>query len=277
MKGAHKEGWFGLLQGVVSAKSESYVLHQVLFFSDEMKELLREELVSICCGASALGSGRSIYSYESVVGELVKRIESKNTDGRKGIIGELLVHLITKKEMPDKHAASLLFNLEESGYKKGFDLTLCDSDFDAVWFTETKAGEVSPASTPASAMKRLLGRAKRDLVKRLDGDNGFTLWNNAISHAERALSAEGDGKQAIVDILDELYAKSRQGLFDHTGASVILAAVVFDNRTSELIESDVRKSYEDHSLKDGFAKLMILVIQKATYTAVMDFLYQEAK
>ena len=126
-------------------------------------------------------------------------------------------------------------------------------------------------------MKELLGRAKRDLVKRLDKDNGFTLWHNAISHAERALNAEEDGKQAIVAILDELYAKSKRGLFDHTGASVILAAVVFDKRTSELIESDVRESYDNHSLKDGFAKLMILVIQKATYTAVMDFLRREAK
>ena len=266
-----------LLQGVETIKGDGYTLHQVFDFSDEMKSALRKELVGICRGVSALCSRRKTDSYKAVVGELVTRILKKDENGRKGVIGELLVHLMVKVEMPDKRAASALFNLEDRSFKKGFDLTLCDSVSNALWFTEVKSGEAPPNSSLASIMDDLLMRAKRDLIHRLDNDDAYSLWINAIQHAERALSNNPDKKQAVVEILDDLYDKSSSGLYDHTEASAILAAIVFDKRTGELAEEDVQRSYERHKRNDGFGELIILVIQKATYSAVVDFLCQEAQ
>lgn len=155
-----------LLRGVETIKGDGYTLHQVLDFSDEMKSALRKELVSICRGVSALCSRRKTDSYKAVVGELVTRVLKKDENGRKGVIGELLVHLMVKVEMPDKRAASALFNLEDRSFKKGFDLTLCDSVSNALWFTEVKSGEAPQNSSLADTMDDLLMRAKRDLIHR---------------------------------------------------------------------------------------------------------------
>lgn len=265
------------MQGVETIKGDGYTLHQVFDFSDEMKSVLRKELVGICRGVSALCSHKKTDSYKAVVGELVARILKKDENGCKGVIGELLVHLMVKVEMPDKRAASALFNLEDRSFKKGFDLTLCDSESNTLWFTEVKSGEVSPGSSLTATMNGLLARAKGDLINRLDKDDAYSLWTNAIQHAERALSNNSDKKQAIVEILDDLYDRSSSGSYDHTEASAILAAIVFDKRTNELAEEDVRRSYERHKRNDGFDELIILVIQKATYSAVVDFLRQEAQ
>lgn len=252
------------------------MLCQVLCFSDEMKCALREELVSICRGATALCSSLSVDSYGSVVRELVKRIESKEDDGRKGIIGELLTHLIVRTEMPHKHPASVLFNLEDGGYKKGFDLTLCDQRDNMIWFTEVKSGGVLGASSPRGTMNELLGRAKRDLIQRLDEDSDCALWLNAINHAGKALDDSLDDKQAVLEILDGLYKSSEERTFDHTQANAVLVAAVFDSRVNEINVVDVQTSHRRHEENDGFANLMIMVIQKSTYSAVMGFLRQEA-
>lgn len=57
------------------------------------------------------------------------------------MIGELLVHIIL--ELEGKYStASPFFNMEESSFKKGFDIVLFEEDSKELWITETKSGEI---------------------------------------------------------------------------------------------------------------------------------------
>lgn len=262
------------LDGVLISKDDGYLLCQVHYFSEEMQKLLREELVGICKGLDAVASMRAINSYEAVLRELVKRIQLKPENSQKGIIGELLVHLVVRREFPSRRVASVLFNQEDRGLKKGFDLTLTDDDLD-VWFTEVKSGELSGNTQHVSKMRALLQAARNDLIKKLDSEENYALWDNAISHAERALSSTDDKKDAIVKILDGLYSKSQDKIFDHTLANAVLAAVLFDPETGALEKEEVSKSYEKHKDGDEFANLLVIVVQKAAHDTVIDYLNRE--
>ena len=265
------------MDGVTAARDDGYLLYQIHDFTAEMKEVLRCELVAICEGVAAARSSLPFYDYPAVVRELLRRIEAKPDGGRKGIVGELLVHVVVRTEMPDKVPASVLFNLEDSGYKKGFDLTLVDRGGGDLWFTEVKSGDVSDSSYPRDTLLELLTRAKTDLVNRLNQKDGWALWANAINHAEKALDAATDVKEAVVRLLSDCFTGSQAGAYKHTDASVILAAVIFDKRVGDLTEQDMRESHYAHQQKDGFADIAIIAIQKKAYATVIDFLRTEAR
>lgn len=66
-------------------------------------------------------SSLKIYSYKETVKEFIKRYKTDNNvseDRKKGMIGELLVHIVLELE-GRFFAASPFFNMEERSFKKG--------------------------------------------------------------------------------------------------------------------------------------------------------------
>ena len=150
-----------------------YVLYFIENISDELKQEIRNRLATICYGVEQTQSNCGIYSYEETVKDFIHRYKTqkdKSESRKKGMIGELLVHIIL--ELEGKYStASPFFNMEESSFKKGFDIVLFEEDSKELWITETKSGEIQKKQKNAnSAVSGLINTAKKDLKKRLNSN-----------------------------------------------------------------------------------------------------------
>ena len=112
-----------LIPGINKEDHDNYVLYFIENISDELKQEIRNRLATICYGVDQAQSNCAIYSYEETVKDFIHRYKTQNDKSesrKKGMIGELLVHIIL--ELEGKYStASPFFNIEEGSFKKGFD------------------------------------------------------------------------------------------------------------------------------------------------------------
>lgn len=137
-----------LIQGVTKEENSDYVLYFIENLSDELKEEIRNRLVAVCYGADQAQSALKIYSYKETVKEFVKRYKNNSSiseDRKKGMIGELLVHVILELEGRFT-TASPFFNMEERSFKKGYDLALFEGATNELWIAEVKSRKNSKKS-----------------------------------------------------------------------------------------------------------------------------------
>ena len=167
--------------------------------SEELKETIRKQLSSICQGATRGESGKKVYSYHNTLREFLERYESKAEDTKKGIIGELVSHVLFIEFFNDFQIISPLFNMEERSIKKSFDLLLFHSTQATLYYTEVKSGTANNESSDDKNI-RLLGIAKSDIHQKLN-DNNDNNWLNAINGATISLEKKNI-KNEIIDILE---------------------------------------------------------------------------
>jgi uncharacterized membrane-anchored protein len=102
-----------VIKNVKFIKKSGYALCYIEDFSNELKKIMRERLSAICFGMSDGASGKKLYSYPSTIKEFLKRYESKPPKIKKGLIGELLTHILIAELFPEYAVVSPFFNLEE--------------------------------------------------------------------------------------------------------------------------------------------------------------------
>ena len=66
-----------LIPGVVKEDCSDYALYFVVNLSDELKQVIRDRLVSVCHGANQAQSQFKIFSYKETVKEFVKRYKPR--------------------------------------------------------------------------------------------------------------------------------------------------------------------------------------------------------
>ena len=241
--------------------------------SDELKALLRNRLAEICHGVARATKASPIYSYKRTLSSFLNRYDTKTIDTKKGMIGELLTHVLFIHFFGAYKPVSPNFNLEEGSIKKGFDLVLINKGTNDLWFAEVKSGEVA-SQTCAQKLGSLLSIAKTGLRENLN-DTRETLWMNAINGASVAM-ASGSLKDKIAELL-ESYA---EGAFSNSNSSedfnALLVAVCYSGGKQTALIDDFRINHSYHSNTNEFKNLISLSIQKNTFQAVENFLRQEA-
>lgn len=118
-----------LISGITKEDCSDYIIYFIEELSDELKQEIRNRLVAVCHGADQAQSSLKIYSYRETVKEFVKRYKTNkdaSEDRKKGMIGELLVHIILELEGRFL-TASPFFNMEERSFKKGYDVALFET------------------------------------------------------------------------------------------------------------------------------------------------------
>lgn len=255
------------------SSTPTWVCH-IESFSDDLKDELRSRLSSICHGEDKADSTRKIYAYKATLKEFLKRYEEKSADTKKGMIGELLSHIIILKEFPHLKPASPYFNMEEGSIKKGFDVVLFDQGENSIWITEVKSGIASSTTNDAKTLS-LLNKAKLDLNSRLN-EVDITVWLNAINNAALAMK-NGTVKDQVNDILSGIADAIEDGYASSSDKDVILISVLFNPLHSKITITSVSKKRTSIVKENLFGKVIVFSIQKATYQRVVSFLKSEVR
>jgi len=246
-------------------------------FSDEFKELIRARLASICHGCSrANNKGKTnndVYSYKNTLRTFMNRYKGKGQITKKGMIGELLAHLLISHCDKNMKTASPFLNMEESSIKKGFDLVLLNNKSRDLWFTEVKAGH-GGKKISNTKNKLLLELAKKDIKQRLDS-NKDSLWLNAINGVTIAFEKNTKFKKLVLEILKESYSDSQNDKVSSLSKNVVLVSVLYKSLKDRLDFKEIQIIREKIIREKSFCGIVVFSIQKETYTKIENFLTAE--
>lgn len=266
------------ISGVSKENNSDYAIYYVEYLSDELKEEIRKRLVAVCHGADQACSEEILYSYKETVREFIRRYKTdRNTseERKKGMIGELLVHVLVEIE-GHYTTASPFFNMEERSFKKGYDIALFDASTHELWIAEIKSGSKQKnQKNSSSTMVGLINTAKNDLKTRLNDANS-SLWLNAINAAKVSMSESNQQKDAVIKLLAQCGSAAVSNTISSENFNVVLAGTVF-HPVSEPFEPIKVCNKHSAVVREGlFKRVFVIAIQKSTFEAVYDFLESEA-
>lgn len=264
------------IEGVKFNRDGDSAICYVEFLSDEIKDLIRKNLTTICHGShNSAFTGIALYNYKTTLNSFLDRYNGKPEKTKKGMIGEFLSHILITALFEEFDVVTPYFNLEEKSIKKGFDLLLYKRLDNSVWITEVKSGELHKDKNHDETALALLKTAKDDLKERLNKQE-VTYWYNAVNAVNASLSGKKDYKEALVEILHKegSYAAENQAKSDDN--SVVLVSNLFESLDIR-VSKEVVKSFQDEvSEAKIFASTVVFCLQKETYSRVVDFIKAEA-
>lgn len=264
------------IDGVVFVKKKEYAFCRIEYFSDELKDIIRKQLADICYGSAKVSTGRIMYSYKATVQEFLRRYKNKTEKIKKGLIGELLTHIIIKEMFEEYRVISPYFNLEERSIKKGFDIVLTSKDTHDLFIIEVKSGGKHKGKKSDETMNDLIGLAKNDLSKRLNDENA-SLWHNAINGAQSVLESTDDLKQAVIEILEDMGDKAVMSYTQSKEINVFLTGVLFADLSDSISEQNTQAKKKAIERSREFNSVFVLSLQKKTYKKIYEFLKKEGK
>lgn len=238
-------------------------------FSDDLKGAIRARLCEICYGLQTMTAGSMYADYQRTLEDFLDRYDAKTSRQKKGIIGELLTHVLARHYLNDLEPASILFNKEERAMRKGFDLIFLGAEYATVWYSEVKSGQPPATSTPSSKSLNLLKTARADLTERFTNASN-SAWFSAIVDSNLTVS---DNVRPMLQQLLEADATARR--IGDFSAAAILVSVVYaspaDEVDYEVISNYFTTAYDD----EHFSDLIVVSIQKETVRRVVGFLRSE--
>lgn len=256
------------IDGIRIYENATHSIFYIDELSDEFKQIIREQLQGIWNGFSNTESLPKFYSYEKTLSSFLDRFNSKSDETQKGMIGELLSHILLGCQDNNLTSLSILKNKEERSIKKGFDIIYCEIDNDKLWYSEVKSGATN-TKTATEYNNVLLKRAK-DGIQSMIGENRNSLWESALFDVSATIK-ECDGQLS----LQELLSNDSPTMNINQTKNVILISVLYHNLTDEIDVGSV-ESFRDTIILEGvFLDTILISIQKSTFLAVSDFLNNE--
>jgi len=261
------------VEGVKLEKSEAGSLCLTIEnISDELKVIIRTRLSEICHGAAKASRTSVIYSYKSTLKAFFDKFDTKSSDTQKGMIGELLTHVLFLHYEDNFRAVSPFFNMEEDSIKKGFDLVLHHKGTSEIWFVEVKAGECG-SETSINKLGSLLSLAKNGLKVALNSGRN-TLWQNAVNGASVVIRSSGL-KSQIENLLERYNEKAVAGETESADYNAVLVAVCFSGGQLFATGAEFEERHATQKSMAEFRDLMSIALQKDTIQSVVEFLRGE--
>ncbi len=263
------------IKGITFKKTDNYSLFFVSDLSDDLKNAIRSRLSAICYGAGNANMGGDIYCYKNTLKEFLKRYSKKSDEHKKGMIGELLLHVLVLELLDEYDVNSPFFNTEERHVKKGFDIVLSKKRANDLWLAESKSGELHARKNASETAEDLINAAQSDLYRRLNGDS-VPLWLNAINGARLAIAENRDDRAAIISLIQNCGSLAAREEMTSDQMNVILVATVFSDLSDTISEENIKNKYTSVSNTKKFKDVYVIAIQKHTYTAIYEFLKSES-
>lgn len=237
-------------------------------FSSELKEKIREMLGSIWHGAVD-ATERPQFSYKNTIKRFLERYNQKTSNTKKGMIGELLTHLLIPQYLNLK-AISIMKNKEENSIRKGFDIVYSDNE-DLFWYCEVKSGgDTNTIEDINKKNKELLSKAKEDIKDHAMGDRA-TLWDSVLIDVNSTVF-NADRQLDIKKLLDSHHPDTENRKLDR---NVVLSSVLYKSLDAKISQEDLKTYKIKVDSENVFVGLIIFSIQKETYIKIENFLAQE--
>lgn len=254
--------------GVRKVENENYSIFYIDFLSDEFKQIIREQLQGIWSGFSEADSLSEYYSYKHTLESFLERFTPKTIETKKGMIGELLAHMLLNNEDNNLTSLSILKNKEEKSIKKGFDIIYCHLEKDKLWYSEVKSGK-SETENSTSYNLVLQDRAKTGISKMIN-EKRNSLWESALYDVS-AMIKQDEGKLELKKLLSDDSPK----LNSNQKKNVILISVLYHDLSDEIEETSVANFLNEINIENVFEDVIIISIQKNAFETVSDFLSSE--
>ncbi|MDX9917800.1 MAG: hypothetical protein RBT15_07260 [Gudongella sp.] len=245
------------------------------YFSDALKDQIRQNLTSVCQGVSRGESGKTVYSYANTLKEFMVRYDDKKEEHRKGMIGELLAHIIFINYFDYFKTVSPLFNLEERNIKKGFDVLLYHATDREIFYAEVKSGELGNNKSSDDKNIKLLGNALSDIRDKFNKPNDNN-WINSLNGAIIALNNKNIKKE-VENILEDCLQTSQEKKCQSIDKNAILVSVAYNTLSDKISLSRVNKYSGKVKNRNLLKNIICFSIQKKAYKQAEDFLRQEAR
>ena len=259
------------IKGIKIEQDDGHALCRIEDLSDEIKEKIRSDLSAISYGASQAASSPDYYSYQNTLKNFLDRYNSKAKDMQKGMIGELLTHILMPIVFESLASLSVYFNKEERSIKKGFDVVYLDMDKNNIWYSEVKSGHRSAADTADKTNSILLERAHTDLKdKFLEGRQ--SLWDSAMADVQLVMGEiKGQSAKALLSFDSPLIKKSRKS----DDKNAILVSVLYECPSNPCSLKKIKGFLDQATATNDFKSIIIFSIQKKTFEKVAEFLEAE--
>lgn len=256
------------IEGVRISENTTHSIFYIDELSDSLKKIIRDQLQGIWNGFSNTETLSEFYSYKNTLSSFLDRYNSKSDETKKGMVGELLSHIILGHQENNLTSLSILKNKEERSIKKGFDIIYCEIDNNKLWYSEVKSGATNSA-TATDYNDVLLKRAK-DGIQAMINENRNSLWESALLDVSATIK-ECDGQLNMLELL----SNDSPTMTTEQSKNVILISVLYHNLTDEIDINSV-KNFRNSVIAEGvFLDTIVISIQKATFLAVSDFLNNE--
>lgn len=245
-------------------------------FTNELKEKLRSRLAAICEGEYDSTRLGDTYSYYNTLDTFIDRINGKKLDTKKGMVGELICHLLITEYLDDFTCASPFFNLEERNIKKGHDLVYYRKKTNDVWAVEVKSGENGKDPKDSTTLTlNLLGRAHSGISDKLDKVEK-NIWRNALKGLHTVIGP-GVTKNKIEKILSGYKAIAQTGEHEPTNYNVMLSSVLFNDINDDVDFDQLLTWKIGNEIDEDYGSCIVFSFHKNTYQAVIDFIEEELK
>ena len=238
-------------------------------FSDKLKNHIKQFLTIVCYGPHVNKSEViSAYPFEKTIKSFKERYDSKTPEMKKGMLGELLAHILINNYIEKLKVFSPYFNKEEANVRKGFDILYIDTVDNCIRYGEVKSGELHASSTINQTNNSLLYAAETDLKDKLCDIERRVLWDNAKFDA--SLFSNVNENYNIHSLLNE-----DESTHLSNDKKVILVSVCFHDINDKIALEQIKEFQERLLEKNTFSDAIIFSIQKNTLDNMKRFMFKE--
>ena len=253
-------------------REDNITICYVKNFTEKFKNYIKSVLTVVCYGLS-IDKPEQIkyYPFEETIKSFKERYDNKTEDTKKGMLGELLAHILINLYVDNLKVFSPYFNKEETSIRKSFDILYIDTQKNCIRYGEVKSGEKPIDKTVSQANNGLLYDAESDLKDKFTSSKRIALWDSAKFDANAYMQSVGNFNNVN---LHELLQNDRNTHLSND-KNVILISVCF-NDVNDKISLDEVKGYEARqSKRNHFLNTILFSIQKSTFQKIETFLYEE--
>ncbi|RSK41104.1 Hachiman antiphage defense system protein HamA [Hymenobacter perfusus] len=257
------------INGINITNDHPRIICHVDEFSDCIKEKIKTNLQNIFHGSEAVKNRPNYHTYTNTLKCFFDRYKDKSNETKKGMIGELLAHILISDTLSNLRTISIYKNKEERSIKKGFDIVYIDNK-NSLWYSEVKSGDSAGASADNYNFE-LLTRAINGITDMFDSKRE-SLWESAIIDAYMTIDSESQ-----ISVQDLLTGNSPMSNNENDmPRNAILVSVLYHDVKERMTQESLNKLWKNLSSRPSIASAIIFSIQKSTLKKVEDFLKSEA-
>lgn len=240
-------------------------------FSDELKKRIKILLSGLWHGTVSSTEDQDIYNYKETLKDFLDRYNAQARDTKKGMIGELLAHVLLPNYLPDFEVVSIMKNPAERKIRTGFDIVYYQKSNPKIWYCEVKSGGDEDDLAVDIKNNERLSTAKTSIKNMFDSGR-VTLWQSVID--ELNLTIFNQQKRInIKKLLKEDYPTGNRS----QNKNVILSSVIYKCLDNRICPANLKNHKENIDNENIFIGIIIFSIQKMTYSKIEKFLHDEAE